>query len=46
VALLIGQEELTQKSVTIRALRESREQTTVGVEELLDALEHTGEITW
>jgi histidyl-tRNA synthetase len=46
LALLIGSEELAQKSVTIRALRETREQTAVSVEELLDAIEDTGEITW
>jgi len=46
IALLIGADELAAKSVTIRALRESREQVTIAVGELLAGVEQTGEITW
>jgi histidyl-tRNA synthetase len=46
VALLIGSAELAQKSVTIRTLREQREQSTCSVEELLAGIDTTGEITW
>ena len=45
-ALLIGSEELAQKSVTIRALREQREQVTVTIESLLAGVDATGEISW
>ena len=46
LALLIGPEERSSGSVTIRALRDEREQITRPVEELLAAAEQTGEITW
>jgi histidyl-tRNA synthetase len=46
IALLLGSEELAEKSVTIRALREAREQISRPVEELLAGIEQTGEITW
>jgi histidyl-tRNA synthetase len=46
VALLIGPEERAQESVTIRALRDERPQRTLGLVELLDGVERTGEISW
>ncbi len=46
VALLIGNDELASGSVTIRALREAREQVTQTVEALLDGVDKTGAISW
>jgi histidyl-tRNA synthetase len=46
MALLIGGEELAAKSVTLRALRENREQETRTIEDLLAGIDRTGEITW
>jgi len=46
LALLIGFEELAQESVTIRALRDERPQTTMAIRDLLTDVETTGEITW
>jgi histidyl-tRNA synthetase len=46
VALLIGADELAAGSVTIRALREQRDQITKPLGELLTGIEQTGEIQW
>jgi histidyl-tRNA synthetase len=46
MALLIGSEELAQESVTIRALRDERPQTTLAIRDLLESVATTGEITW
>jgi histidyl-tRNA synthetase len=46
VALLIGSEELGAGSVTLRALREQREQVTIPIEDLLVGIERDGAIQW
>ena len=46
LALLIGADELAAGSVTIRALREQRDQVTKPLGELLNGIEQTGEIQW
>ena len=46
LALLIGGEELATASVTLRALRENREQVTKTIEDFLAGIDNTGEITW
>ena len=46
VALLIGSEELAAGSVTLRALREQRDQVTMPVEDLLEGIRADGAIQW
>ena len=46
VALLIGADELESGSITLRALREQRDQVTTPLGEFLRGIEQTGEIQW
>jgi len=43
VAILIGPDEMSSGSVTIRALRDDREQMTIAIDELLARVQQTGE---
>ncbi|MEI8051879.1 MAG: His/Gly/Thr/Pro-type tRNA ligase C-terminal domain-containing protein, partial [Actinomycetes bacterium] len=43
VAILIGPDEMASGSVTIRALRDDREQMTIAIDELLARVQQTGE---